>query len=319
MTTESSSLALASSIRSEALRIGFSACGFAPVQPVPDAVFNRWREWIARGDHDTMRYMENHASIRRNPQELLPQARTIISLAVNYFPRKEMPAENPRFAYYAYGKDYHEVVRGMLQELSQYIHTHIDSNAAMRTCCDTAPIFERYWAMRAGIGYIGRNSQLIIPGSGSYYFLGEIITTLDIAPSQPLDNSCKACRRCIDACPVGAIREDGSIDARKCISCQTIENRYDIPDHTVRHMGKRIYGCDTCQQVCPHNSHATATHISAFTPHEDMASLTYEKLRQLTRQEYNTIFRHSAVKRAKYEGLMRNLAALDNTLFTPEE
>lgn len=315
MNTELNSSALAHLIQSEALRLGFSACGFASVGPVQEEVFARWREWIARGENDCLKYMENHALIRLNPQELLPQARTVISLAVNYYPATPMPEDNPRIAYYAYGRDYHEVVKGMMQQLVQYIHNHVDSDAGVRLCCDTAPIFERYWAQRAGVGFAGRNSQLIIPGAGSYFFLGEIITTLDIEPSQPLGDTCKGCRRCIEACPVGAISDDGRVDARKCISCQTIENRGDIPRQVAERMGKRVYGCDTCQVVCPHNSKACATTVPEFAPHSELSSLTYHRLKSLTREEYNTIFRHSAIKRAKYEGLMRNVAALDERLF----
>lgn len=315
MNTELNSSALAHLIQSEALRLGFSACGFAPVAEVHEEVLTRWREWIARGENDCMQYMENHAHIRHNPQELLSQARTVISLAVNYYPATPLPQENPRIAYYAYGRDYHEVVRDMMQCLAQYIHNHIDSDACMRLCCDTAPIFERYWAQQAGVGFVGRNSQLIIPDAGSYFFLGEIITTLDIEPSAPLVTTCGGCRKCIEACPVGAISEDGRIDARKCISCRTIENRNDIPRQVAERMGRRVYGCDTCQEVCPHNRMARATTIPEFAPHSELSSLTYHHLKSLTREEYNTIFRHSAVKRAKYEGLMRNVAALDSSLF----
>lgn len=300
-------------IREKAIQIGFSACGFARVHDVPDEVYNHWQEWIAAGKHATMGYMEQHAALRRNPQELLPEAHSVISVALNYYPAEDMPVGNPRFARYAYGRDYHDVMRSMLGELVQYIQSLQCCDC--RCCCDTAPIFERYWAVQAGIGFTGRNSQLIIPGKGSYFFLGEILTTLNLSPSQPIESQCGDCRKCIDACPVRAISDNRMIDARCCISCQTIENRGEIPADVVRRMGRRVYGCDTCQEVCPHNRYATPTTNAALAPRPELSALTYSRLMTLTQADFSRIFAGSAVKRAKYQGLMRNVEALDPTLF----
>lgn len=304
---------IATAICNKAVEIGFSACGFASAHDVPDAVYGRWQEWIADGKHATMGYMEQHAAIRRNPQELLPGARTVVSLALNYYPAQEMPPRNPRFARYAYGADYHDVMRRMLGALAEYIQSL--APCLCRCCCDTAPIFERYWAVEAGVGFVGRNSQLIIPGKGSYFFLGEVLTTLDIPTSQPLASQCGECRRCVDACPVGAIAADATIDARRCISCQTIENRGAIPPEVVQRMGRRVYGCDTCQEVCPYNRHATPTTIEALQPLAELSTLTYRRLTTLSQADFSRIFAKSAVKRAKYQGLMRNVEALDASLF----
>ena len=313
MDTNSRYSDIVDAIRAKAQEIGFAACGFASVGDVPDAVYKHWQEWIAAGKHASMSYMEQHAVLRRNPQELLPGARTVISLALNYYPAESMPAANPRFARYAYGEDYHDVMRRMMGELVQHIQSLRCCDC--RCCCDTAPIFERYWAVQAGVGFIGRNSQLIIPDSGSYFFLGEVLTTLELPASQPLLSQCGSCRKCIDACPVGAISEDRSIDARRCISCQTIENRGVIPAEVAQRMGRRVYGCDTCQEVCPHNSHATPTTVEAFKPNEEFSTLTYQRLCRLTQDDFSRIFARSAVKRAKYQGLMRNVEALDPKLF----
>ena len=304
---------IAASIAAQAQALGFSACGVARISDVDKAVINRWQAWIDNGHHASMEYMERYAPLRLNPEGLLPGAKSVISLAMNYFPAEKMPAENPRIAYYAYGRDYHDVMRNKLQSLIE----HIQSLAACecRACCDTAPLFERYWAQQAGIGYAGRNSNLILPGKGSYFFLGEVITTLELPPSEPCHQSCGNCRRCIEACPVGAIDEKGNVDARRCISCQTIENRGEIPAEVAQRLGKRLYGCDTCQEVCPHNKLATATTIEELTPADGLKELTYNRLQQLTVEEFRTLFRLSAIKRAKYEGLMRNVAALDATLF----
>ena len=304
---------LSVAIGEKALQMGFSACGFASVQDVPDEVYNHWQEWIATGKHATMGYMEQHAPLRRNPQGLLPGARTVISVALNYYPTEDMPAGNPRFARYAYGRDYHDVMRCMLGELVQYIQSL--QPCECRCCCDTAPLFERYWAMQAGVGFTGRNSQLIIPGKGSYFFLGEILTTLNLPPSQPIESQCGECRKCIDACPVRAISDNRMVDARRCISCQTIENRGDIPTEVAKRMGRRVYGCDTCQEVCPHNRHAVPTSIDALAPRPELSTLTYSRLTTLTQADFSRIFAGSAVKRAKYQGLMRNVEALDPTLF----
>ena len=313
MDTISAPSEIAAAIHSEARRIGFTACGFASVSNVPDTVWNKWNDWIKAGKHDKMSYMERYGEIRRNPTGLLPEARTVISVALNYYPKVKQPRNNPRFAYYAYGDDYHDIMRSMLGQLQSYITTLAPSTS--RICCDTAPIFERYWAVQAGIGYIGRNSQLIIPHQGSCFFLGELLTSLSLPPSKPLETTCGNCRKCIDACPVKAIDENGNIDARRCISCQTIENKGEIPPETAQRLGYRVYGCDTCQDVCPHNANALPSEITALQPHSEFFSLTYKRLKQLTPEEFRHIFRHSAIQRAKYSGLMRNVDALDATLF----
>lgn len=317
MATCSTPSETAEAIRSEAIRIGFSACGFAQVADVPAEVWNSWQEWIAAGKHDAMGYMERYGELRRNPEGLLDGAKTVISVALNYYPAKEPPRTYPRFAYYAYGKDYHEVLREMLQQLALFVQTL--SGADIRICCDTAPIFERYWATRAGIGFIGRNSQLILPGKGSYFYLGELLTTATLQPSATTGQDCGGCRRCIDACPTQAIGENSTIDARRCISCQTIENKAAIPPDVAARLGHRVYGCDTCQQVCPYNRSATPTAIAALQPDEEFLALSYDRLKNLSQEDYCRIFRHSAVKRAKYKGLMRNIAALDPRLFDTDD
>lgn len=304
---------LVDAIRAEAVRLGFSACGFATASALPQHIHDRWKQWIAHKQHASMEYMERYESIRCNVQELLPGTQSVISLALNYYPSQLQPAHHPRFAYYAYGRDYHEVMREKLQQLATYICSLV--SCQYRICCDTAPIFERYWAQQAGIGFMGRNSQLILPEQGSYFFLGEILITHPLPASQPCTLSCHACRRCIDACPVKAIGEDGTIDARRCISCQTIENRGEIPVEVATRLGRRIYGCDTCQQVCPHNNHASATAVAEFAPSPEFLSLDYKTVGQLTPDSFRRIFKQSAVKRAKYEGLMRNFVALDSSLF----
>ncbi len=304
---------MAQAIQAEALRIGFSACGFATATEVPAEVWNHWYQWITEGKHSCMAYMGQHGEVRRHPEALLPEAHTVICVALNYYPARQQPPHHPRFAYYAYGRDYHEVMREMLQQLASFVKEL--GGGECRVCCDTAPIFERYWATQAGLGFIGRNSQLIHPEKGSYFFLGELLTTLSLPPSQPLTASCGDCAKCLTACPTHAICNDGTIDARRCLSCQTIENRGEIPAELVGKLGYRVYGCDTCQLVCPYNKYATPTTVEALRPNDRLLALSYEQLREMTVEEYRETFRHSAVKRVKYEGLMRNVQALDPHLF----
>lgn len=308
---------LASSIRREAQKLGFAVCGFAPAGDVPAAVIETWGGWVESGKHACMSYMERYGEVRRNPAMLLDGANTVVCVAMNYYPAEELPPRHPRFAYYAYGQDYHEVMRERLGRLAAFMEQV--PGCRNRVCCDTAPIFERYWAERAGIGFIGRHSQLIVPGAGSYFFLGEILTTLSLPPSQPVAGGCGDCRRCIEACPTHAICEDGTVDARRCLSCQTIENRGVLPAAVAARMGMRVYGCDTCQQVCPCNEGALPAEEALWQPSEEMKSLSYERLSHLSREEFAQIFRHSAVKRVKYEGLMRNVNALNPALFEPRD
>ncbi len=295
---------LREAIRREALRLGFEACGFATVNEVDVATQTDYRQWLEAGNHAQMEYLSNHLDLRDNPALLHPGARTIICVALNYYPAQHPAPGNPRFAYYAYGKDYHEVMREKLKQLAQFIQPY--SHDEGRICCDTAPLRERYWAMRAGIGFIGKNAQLILPGKGSYFFLGELLTTLELPPDNPLDIACSECNRCLDACPTHALFTPGKLDARRCISCQTIENRGEIAPEVANRMGNRIYGCDTCQLCCPHNQTAQSTTCTDFTPDEEFLSLDESQLEQMTPDDFSRIFRRSAVKRAKYSGLKRN-------------
>ncbi len=200
--------------------MGFAVCGFAPAGDVPAAVIETWGRWVESGKHACMSYMERYGEVRRNPAMLLDGANTVVCVAMNYYPAEELPPRHPRFAYYAYGQDYHEVMRERLGRLAAFMEQV--PGCRNRVCCDTAPIFERYWAERAGIGFIGRHSQLIVPGAGSYFFLGEILTTLSLLPSQPVAGGCGDCCRCIEACPTPSVWGGGAVGARRRPSGPTI-------------------------------------------------------------------------------------------------
>ena len=251
--------------------------------------------------------MENHREIRLNPAGLVEGAKTVISVALNYYPEQKLPPEAPHIAYYAYGKDYHFVIKEMLNELWSAVTGQTDTGTA-RFFTDSAPILERYWAWKAGLGWIGKNTNLIIPGKGSFFFLGEIVTSLEADHyDMPQKDRCGSCSRCLEACPTEALEGPRHLNARKCLSYLTIENRGEIPAEQAACLGNRLYGCDTCQEVCPWNRFARPTRIEAFRPAPALFSLRKEDLKGFSREEYNRIFAKSAVKRAKYEGLIRNI------------
>ncbi len=252
-----------------------------------------------------MAYMSRYQEIRLNPALLLPGARSMVCVAMSYAPSRKLPEKEYQIAYYAYGKDYHEVMREKLHQLASYIGA-----TSSRVCCDTAPLMERYWAMKAGIGFIGKNRQLIIPGAGSMFFLGEILTDAVLDYDNAQTAHCQGCGRCITACPTGALSEDG-IDANRCLSYHTIENRGTIPPEIAKHLQNSFYGCDRCQTVCPHNADAQPTKEPSFGPSEELLSMTKAKWKALSIEDYRRLFKGSAVKRAKYEGLMRNIRLLE--------
>jgi len=291
-------------IKAEAARLGFSVCGIAKAEPVEEAERQHFRQWIEGGKNAEMRYMENHEEVRLDPRLLLDGAKSIICVALNYTPRRRIDERELQIAAYAYGQDYHDIVRQMLRELADNCRLK-----NYRVCCDTAPILERYWAQKAGIGWKGRNHLLIVPGVGSQTFLGEIITDEELCYDQPAKNRCANCRACIDACPMGAINEEGEIDANRCLSYQTIENRGELTDEAKRSMGNSIYGCDRCQQACHWNRKARPTEIPQLQPNERLLTMTRQQWQHLSEDDYRQLFKGSAVKRAKYSGLMRNIEA----------
>lgn len=303
----------ASEVKRLARSHGFSACGLARAGRVDTAHAKAFEAWLDDGRNADMHYMASHADKRMDPRLLLDGAQTVISLALNYYPRILLGNHQLQFAYYAYGHDYHDVVRQRLLQLCADLR--LTPNIDAKLCCDTVPMLDRYWAWRAGLGWLGRNKNLIIPRAGSYFFLAEIITTRTFDTyDQPLSDHCGTCRRCLDACPTGALQQaaDGStsLDARRCLSYLTIESRSPIPEGAKTAMGSCIYGCDRCQQACPHNVFARPTTVSDFEPRAEFLSMQTADWRQLSREQYQGLFRGSAVKRAKFEGLSRNIAAV---------
>lgn len=261
-----------------------------------------FRSWISAGMNASMDYLDRYHSERATPSLLLDGARSIISCAFSYAP----PLPGDIIAAYALGSDYHEVVRDRLKAVAAAIEHHLGGQT--RVCVDTAPLRERYWALRAGVGFRGLNGNVIVPGKGSYMFLGEIITTVALPPTAPLENDCGRCGQCVRSCPTGALQADGTMDARRCLNYLTIEHRGEFPEGTDLH--GRLYGCDTCSHVCPHNAHPAPCRIRELMPRPAVRALTPEKAASLTQDEYSSLFTHSAIKRTKLAGLRRNALTL---------
>ena len=296
-------------IREEALRLGFSACGFAKAEPVSDGVAQIVDHWVEQGNHADMSYMERNRHLRLDPTQLVPGCRTLIVTALNYYPKQSLPKESYQIAYYAYGADYHRVVKDKLHQLFAYIKS-LAPEVQGRAFCDTAPLLERYWAVKAGLGFIGLNRTLIIPGKGSYFLLGVLALDIELQEEhREMPTSCGNCKRCLMACPTGALTMDG-IDCRRCLSFLTIEHRGAISPHFIGKLGSRIYGCDTCQQACPHNRDAEPTNETAFGLPTQIAAFTRDDWHNLTPERYRELFKHSAIERAGYDGLMSNIEAV---------
>lgn len=285
-------------IHEEAKRLGFAACGVTRVHEVAEEAMEKFDAWLADGCAGGMDYMHNYREIRRDPTLLLTGAKTIVSLAMGYTPREEVKG----LAHYAHGRDYHDVVRKRAQALAEAFATEY------RVCVDTAPILERYWAQEAGVGWIGRSRQLIVPRAGSECFLCEILFTDEVDETdKPVTARCGSCRKCIEVCPTGALGCDGRLDARRCNSYLTIEHRGAWTEH--RPTVGCLYGCDECQRVCPWQRFAKATEEADLQASRELLAMTEQDWQSLTREQFNDLFRHSAVKRTKYEGLMRNIEA----------
>ncbi|NLY25876.1 MAG: tRNA epoxyqueuosine(34) reductase QueG [Bacteroidales bacterium] len=297
-------------IKQQALLLGFDACGIC--RAVDSGEEARYMEWIAANCQAGMGYMERNIDKRIDPRLLVEGAQSIISVALNYYPSVKLPGKVPQFAYYAYGKDYHDVMREKLHGLLEWIRGR-SPEVAGRFFSDSAPVLERFWAAQAGIGFVGKNTLLIIPGKGSYFFLGELIINLQLDYDTPLSENCGDCRRCLNSCPTGAIEKPYWVNAGKCISYQTIENKGEISPDIVPNLRNNVFGCDICQKVCPWNRGAQPHTTPALMPSEKFMSLDLKQLTEMNEEAYREIFRHSAVKRTKFSGLKRNTEAISKT------
>ncbi|TKB57009.1 MAG: tRNA epoxyqueuosine(34) reductase QueG [Nitrospira sp.] len=326
-------MSLTESIKREALALGFDAVGISrvsdsgqasafglqpepslpdPNTPLPHHLLNRLTEWLRQGYHGTMAWMTRDPARRSDPQLVLPGCRSMISVGMNYYTdnRANEQSGMGRIARYAWGKDYHTVMTQRLAQLEEKI-VALAPDITTKAYVDTGPIMEKAWAQQAGIGWIGKHSNLVSAESGSWLLLGEILTTLDLEPDEPATDLCGSCTLCIQACPTGAIVEPYVVDARLCISYLTIElrgGREVISDELASQMGNRIFGCDDCLDVCPFNLRADATNEPAFNPTPLTLAPSLQTLSQISQESFSATFKESPLKRAKLSGLLRNVS-----------
>ncbi len=297
-------------IKEEAYRLGFEFVGVAKATRL-DEEAERLEAWLNKGYQGKMQYMENHFEKRLDPRLLVPDSKSVVTLMYNYHTEAEQQDESaPKIAKYAHGKDYHFIIKDKLRALLHFIETEI-GEVSGRCFVDSAPVLERQWAAKSGLGWTGKNTLLIHPKAGSYFFLAELIIDLELEADAPIKDYCGTCTRCIDACPTEAISPEGYLlDASKCISYLTIELKEAIPEEFQGKMDNWMFGCDVCQEVCPWNRFSKPHQEPAFEPHPDLLSMTKNDWQELTKEVFQEVFRKSAVKRTKLEGLKRNIAFL---------
>ncbi len=295
-------------IREEAHRLGFEFVGIARAERM-DEEARRLEAWLNGNLHGKMAYMANHFDKRIDPRQLVDGAKSVISLTYNYFTEAEQTdADAPKISKYAYGADYHGVVKDKLKQLLHFIADEI-GEVGGRAFVDSAPVLERDWARRSGTGWVGKNTMLINPKRGSYFFLAELILDLELTSDTPMKDYCGTCRRCIDACPTEAISPEGYfMDGSKCISYLTIELRDEkLPPQYKDKMEGWMFGCDICQDVCPWNRFSTPHNEPQFNPHPDLLTMPKEEWLDISEDVFREVFKKSAVKRTKFEGLKRNI------------
>ncbi len=293
-------------IKNEALRMGFSSVGISRATFLEEEA-KGLEQWLRNGFHGKMYYLENHFDKRLDPSKLVPGAKSVISLQYNYFPEKEQRKDTYQISKYAYGEDYHHVIKDKLYLLLNFIREHIGEVNA-RVFTDSAPVMERVWAKKSGLGWIGKNNLLITKQKGSYFFLAEIILDLELEYDHEMQTDhCGTCTKCIDACPTQAILPNRTINGSKCISYFTIELKEEIPAEMKGKFNDRIFGCDICQDVCPWNRFSLPHHEPKFEPHPDLLQMNKKDWEEITSDIFKRIFKNSAVKRTKLSGLQRNV------------
>lgn len=298
-------------IKAKAKDIGFLDCGISKAGFLKEER-PRLLDWLQKDMHGKMKYMAGNSDKRLDPRLLVENAKSVISVLLNYFPaEKQSDPKAPVLSKYAYGIDYHFVMKDKLGELLKFIQTEI-APCEGRSFVDSAPVLDRAWAARSGLGWIGKNTNLISPEHGSFFFIGELIIDLELHPDDKIvRDHCGNCTRCIDACPTKALVAPSVLDARRCISYQTIENRGEIDAELKGKFENRVFGCDICQDVCPWNLKSEPHQEPAFALKQELAKLTKEEWNKMEKPLFNELFRNSAVKRTRFEGLKRNLRFLE--------
>ena len=297
------------SIKSKAKALGFLSCGISKADFLEEEA-PRLEQWLNQNHHGEMAYMANHFDKRLDPRVLVPGAKSVVSLLLNYHTEeKQTDVEAPKIASYAFGDDYHNVIKDKLKELMSFIHQEI-GEVQGRVFVDSAPVMDKAWAAKSGLGWIGKNTNLISKKVGSFFFIAELILDLELEHDLPATDHCGSCTACIDACPTDALLAPYQIDGSKCISYVTIELKNEIPTDFQGKMDNWAFGCDVCQTVCPWNRFATPHSEPAFNPPAELLSLSKNEWEEMTQEVFSVIFKNSAIKRTKYEGLKRNIKFL---------
>ncbi|MCL6267302.1 tRNA epoxyqueuosine(34) reductase QueG [Flagellimonas myxillae] len=295
-------------IKTEAKRLGFLSCGISKADFLEEEA-PRLEKWLNQGMHGEMGYMENHFDKRLDPTKLVEGSKSVISLLLNYYPAETQNPEAPKISKYAYGMDYHFVIKDKLKALLHFIQEEI-GDVHGRAFVDSAPVLDKAWAAKSGLGWIGKHSNLLTQQVGSFYFIAELILDLELEYDAPTTDHCGSCTACIDACPTEAIVEPYVVDGSKCISYFTIELKNEIPTDFKGKFDEWMFGCDVCQDVCPWNRFSKPHQEPLFNPHPDLLSMTKKDWEEITEEVFREVFRKSAVKRTKFQGLQRNIEFL---------
>ena len=295
-------------IKTEAKRLGFLSCGISKAGFLEEEA-PRLEAWLNKNMHGEMSYMENHFDKRLDPTKLVEGSKSVISLLLNYFPQEEQRDDSYKISKYAYGTDYHFVIKDKLKELLHTITSEI-GDVHGRAFVDSAPVLDKAWAAKSGLGWIGKHSNLLTKQVGSFYFIAELIIDLDLDYDTPVTDHCGSCTACIDACPTQAIVDPYVVDGSKCISYATIELKNEIPAHFRSNMDDWMFGCDICQDVCPWNRFSQSHREPLFDPNPKLLAMDKKEWEEITQEVFSEIFKKSAVKRTKYTGFVRNIEFL---------
>ena len=293
-------------IKAKAKELGFEEVGIAKAEFLEEEA-PRLESWLNKNMHGQMSYMQNHFDKRLDPRILVPGAKSVVSLLLNYYPsQKQVDDTAPKISKYAYGNDYHDVIKDKLNQILQFIKDTI-GDVDGRVFVDSAPVLDKAWAKKSGLGWIGKNSNLINKQSGSFFFIAELISDLELEADGPIKDYCGTCTKCIDACPTEAIVAPQIVDGSKCISYFTIELKDAIPADVKGKFDNWMFGCDVCQDVCPWNRFSKPHHEPQFNPANGLLEITKKEWLELTEETFKKVFKDSAVKRTKYNGLTRNI------------
>ena len=292
-------------IKAEALRLGFSHCGFSKAEFLEEEA-PRLEQWLNQNHHGQMGYMANHFDKRLDPRLLVDGAKTVVSLLFNYYTEQKQTAGAPKLSKYAYGEDYHFVLKDKLKDLLRFVRDEI-GEVNGRVFVDSAPVMDKAWAKRSGLGWVGKNTNIINKKNGSFFFIAELIIDLEVEADRPLLDHCGSCTACIDLRPTEALVAPYQIDGSKCISYFTIELKDAIPTEMKGKMDDWMFGCDVCQDVCPWNRFSTPHREKRFEPHPEVLAMSHSDWQELTEETFAKVFKQSALKRTKYKGLKRNL------------